>query len=221
MTEKHYDLIALDWNGTLLDDAGLSARCISKVCENYGLPKVSLSKYREAFRFPIIEYYKKIWLEDHFEEASKMFFDLYNCKKDYSTLFHGVLNFIDFCQSIAKHVVILTAGKRSIIQDEAFYHFIDLPVWGSESMPSIGKLKTAQELNSWIKYQTGFKKPKVLLVGDTLEDWNCAKFCDWEFYAVTTGHCSKRRLLKQTQFIADSLTMVKECLMTDLDIKRN
>lgn len=218
---KPYDLIALDWNGTLLDDSKLSAECISKVCQSFGLGKVSLTKYREAFRFPIIEYYKKIGLEDKFEEASHMYFDLYNDQKEYAVLFPGVLSFIEFCRTIANNVVVLTAGRRDIIQDEVINHFIDLPVFGATAMPSSGKIQQAQELNGWIHYQTGLRQPKVLLVGDTLEDWHCAKFLDWHFYAVDTGHCSKRRLLKQTQSVCDSLTMVKENLLTELDLQRN
>jgi phosphoglycolate phosphatase len=218
---KPFDLIALDWNGTLLDDAELSAQCISTVCEHFGLPKVSLAKYKQSFRFPIIEYYRKIGLEDRFSDASRMFFELYNERKGELNLFHDAVSFIEFCKTISVKTVILTAGREDIIEDEAFSHFLDLTVWGPKSMPSEGKMTVAEELNEWITFKVWPKKSRVLIVGDTIEDIACAKLLKWDFYAVCTGHCSRKRLLKNTQSVADSLDEVQEYLMSDLDIGRN
>lgn len=217
--DKHYDLIALDWNGTLLDDRKLSAECISTVCEYFGLPNVSLAKYIRYFRFPIIEYYRKIGLEDDFEEASRMFFHLYNDRKSELKLFPDAIEFIKFCKRISNAVVILTAGRQDIVKEEVINHSMDLTVFGAKKMPSEGKVETASMLNSYIYNQSS--DPRVLLVGDTVEDCECAKVLDWDCYAVATGHCSKRRLLKQTQSVCDSLTMVKENLLSDLDLQRN
>jgi len=219
MENKPYDLIALDWNGTLLDDVVLSTQCISKVARHFGKPDVSVEDYRKAFRFPIIEYYRRIGLGGRFKEASKMYFDLYNDRKAELNLFPDAVEFIKFCKGIASKVVILTAGRQDIVRDEVLDHDVNLPVWGASKMPSEGKMETAAMLNYFMC--TCSSDPRVLLVGDTVEDCECAKVLDWDFYAVATGHCSKNRLLKNTNSVAGSLSEVKEHIMSDLDLGRN
>lgn len=64
-------LVAFDWNGTLLDDAAATVRAESKVLQAVGLPKTTVSEFRETFQIPIIKYWKamghsvKFYQENH------------------------------------------------------------------------------------------------------------------------------------------------------------
>lgn len=61
-----YKYIIWDWNGTLLDDAALSVEVFNKMCDNFGLPNISLETYRADFKFPVIKFY-----EEHGYDFSK------------------------------------------------------------------------------------------------------------------------------------------------------
>lgn len=52
--------IIWDWNGTLLDDVGLSLEAINIVLARYNLPPLRKERYLEIFTFPVIEYYREL-----------------------------------------------------------------------------------------------------------------------------------------------------------------
>ncbi|MBR7160424.1 MAG: hypothetical protein IKD20_05250 [Clostridia bacterium] len=52
--------IIYDWNGTLLNDVDLCYDLLLVLLDKYGLPRISMDRYKEVFTFPIIDYYRAV-----------------------------------------------------------------------------------------------------------------------------------------------------------------
>lgn len=53
--------IIWDWNGTLLDDAGIAVQADNILLARHGLPPVSLAWYRDHVEVPVERYYAKLF----------------------------------------------------------------------------------------------------------------------------------------------------------------
>ena len=53
-----YDFILWDWNGTLVDDLNQNFTVINNLLRKRGLSVLTKEKYRDIFKFPIIEFYR-------------------------------------------------------------------------------------------------------------------------------------------------------------------
>ena len=49
-----------DWNGTLLDDAQICAEVLSTLCDDHGVPNLSLEDYQHRVYFPLRECYEDL-----------------------------------------------------------------------------------------------------------------------------------------------------------------
>ena len=58
---QKYTHVLWDFNGTVLDDVRESVACAERLLRAHGLPALgSTEAYRQAFGFPIIDYYRRI-----------------------------------------------------------------------------------------------------------------------------------------------------------------
>ena len=55
-----YKNVVWDWNGTLLDDAGISVATLNAMLARRGLPTITTERYREIFGFPVKGYYEHL-----------------------------------------------------------------------------------------------------------------------------------------------------------------
>ena len=70
-----------DWNGTLLNDAGLAVETMNHMLERRGMPILSVDGYKSVFTFPVKDYYQKIGFDfqtEPFEVPASEFIVGYN-----------------------------------------------------------------------------------------------------------------------------------------------
>jgi len=79
---KGYSHVIWDWNGTLFDDAAWCVEVINALLNKRGINTIdSIDKYRNVFRFPVIEYYRDIGFDldaEPFEDIAEEYIKLYH-----------------------------------------------------------------------------------------------------------------------------------------------
>ena len=80
-----YSHIIWDWNGTLFNDAAWCMKVINKMLTRRGIaPFDDIFSYRDAFCFPVINYYKNAGFDlakEPFGDLAKEFINLYHADK--------------------------------------------------------------------------------------------------------------------------------------------
>lgn len=204
--------IIWDWNGTLFDDVDLCVENMNWLLERYNLPKITKEKYREIFTFPVIEYYRKAGFNLEkldFKFIGKEWMDRYEQKKFEAKLAKDAEEIIKFFynknieQSIlsaySEHTLIEIVEKFGL--RKYFKNIVGLDNIYAESKIDLGKkLLERLKLNS----------NSILLIGDTVHDYEVAKELGCSCVLIASGHQSKTELKKCDCVVLDCLSDLKE-----------
>lgn len=192
-----YRHILWDWNGTLLDDAALGAEIINGILASRGLPQLELAQYQEVFDFPVIDYYRRVGLnltEEPFEVIAAEYIEHYerrclSCtlKEDAMTVLNTLME-RGYTQSIlsASHQDSLGRFVRHFGIEGYFQDLI-----GLEDHYAQGKVERGRQ---WMA-ASGFRRGEVLMIGDTIHDFETAQAIGAKCLLVARGHHSMERLL--------------------------
>ena len=197
---KNYNHIIWDWNGTLLNDVELCAGIMNMLLTQESLPNISVQKYKSIFTFPVIEYYKiagHSFEKTSFEVLGKQFMDEYELRKNNCKLFPGVSKLLSVIQSknIKQHL--LSAYEQNnlnnILKHFGIINYFQYIV-GLDNIYAGGKSHLAQDLV--MKIGSNGAAGNILLIGDTIHDYEVAKEIDADCILVSQGHQDEERLLK-------------------------
>ena len=209
-----YKHIIWDFNGTLLNDADHVISVMNTMLSRRSLPGIDRNSYSELFDFPVIDYYLKLGfdfkLEDYNDVATE-FVDEYFKKGFVCSLQDGLPHILDKIQDKGISQSILSASNRS--------HLVDyLSVLGIRDYFMLigalddilgGSKATAGKMHL---SQLGIDPGHILYIGDTTHDFMVADELGCDHLLVANGHHSKKRLIKVTSRIIDSLTSIAGCL---------
>ncbi|OFZ18486.1 MAG: hypothetical protein A2X94_00645 [Bdellovibrionales bacterium GWB1_55_8] len=192
----NYSHLIWDWNGTLLDDAGLCTEVIGEVLSEYSLDPISLEHYREVFSFPVIEYYKKLGFDFEkvpFETVGDRFITRYSERVTAARLFDGVPEMLDALQNRGTRQWILSAASQWDLDQVTSHfgirgHFTE--ICGIENQYAASKVERGRDLMK----RAGFPREQTLLIGDTNHDLEVAKELGISALLVADGHQSYGRL---------------------------
>ncbi|MGB5289051.1 MAG: HAD family hydrolase [Ignavibacteriaceae bacterium] len=197
---KNYNHIIWDWNGTLLNDVELCAGIMNMLLTQESLPNISIAKYKSIFTFPVIEYYKiagHSFERTSFEVLGKQFMDEYELRKNNCKLFPGVSKLLSEIQSknIKQHL--LSAYEQNnlnnILKHFGIINYFQYIV-GLDNIYAGGKSHLAQDLA--LKIRSNGAAGNILLIGDTIHDYEVAKEIDADCILVSQGHQDEERLLQ-------------------------
>ena len=197
---KNYNHIIWDWNGTLLNDVELCAGIMNMLLTQESLPNISIAKYKSIFTFPVIEYYKiagHSFERTSFEVLGKQFMDEYELRKNNCKLFAGVSKLLSEIQSknIKQHL--LSAYEQNnlnnILKHFGIINYFQYIV-GLDNIYAGGKSHLAQDLA--LKIRSNGAAGNILLIGDTIHDYEVAKEIDADCILVSQGHQDEERLLQ-------------------------
>jgi phosphoglycolate phosphatase len=196
---KNYNNIIWDWNGTLFNDVELCANIMNLLLTQESLPSISIQRYKKIFTFPVIEYYKNAghtFENKSFEVLGKQFMDEYEARKNNCELFTGARSLLIELQlrNIKQHL--LSAYEQNSLNRILKYFGIDIyfqNVVGLDNIYASGKSHLAKKLAERIRNNgtTG----KILLIGDTIHDYEVAKEINSECILISHGHQDEERLL--------------------------
>jgi phosphoglycolate phosphatase len=199
--------IIWDWNGTLFDDVDLCVENINWLLEKYGLQSITKERYREIFTFPVIEYYRRAGfdlnkLDFHF--IGREWMDRYEQKKLEAKLADGAIEIVNYFHKLGIEQSILSAySEHTLIEiverfglKKFFNHIVGLDNIYAESKVNLGK-KLLERINS--------DSNSILLIGDTVHDYEVSTELGCKCVLMASGHESKQELLKCGVPVANDL----------------
>jgi phosphoglycolate phosphatase len=187
-----------DFNGTLLNDMQVCIDCMNTLLKVRNLPVLGLSRYRDIFTFPVRDYYLSLGFDfekEPFEIPAHQFIDLYRDHLHLAPLQPDAVTMLDFFRQQDIRQVILSAMEQDFLthtlSEKGILAYFDR-VSGITNHLGEGKLEMAKELVAGL----GEKMEDIILVGDTVHDYEVAQGSGIRCVLIAQGHQSFERLNK-------------------------
>jgi len=209
-----YKCVIWDWNGTLLDDLDACLKVMNGILSKRDLPQLSKDRYKEIFCFPVKDYYDLLefdYTKEPFEKISVEFITEYQRESMFSRLNKDCIEALEFNKENGIRQVILSASKLENLQEQVDYfgiqgYFDEL--LGLSHIHATSKVDIGRE---WLA-ESGYGRDEVILVGDTIHDFETACGIGCGCILLANGHQSKERISSLGVPVIDSLTELKKYL---------
>jgi len=191
-----YKHIIWDWNGTLINDVWLVVEIMNKMLKKRNLPKIDSKKYRDIFDFPVTKYYSKLGFDfskESFEKLTVEFISGYYTRFNECKLFNEVEEVLKKIKDRGISQSILSASKEDVLTEKIKYYGIDKyfsRIIGLENHYAESKIENGKK---WIA-KLNLSPRDVLLIGDTIHDYDVSKHMECDCLLVANGHHSFERL---------------------------
>ena len=211
-----YKYIIWDWNGTILDDLMLNLEVENTLLSRRGRKLISgVEEYHEKFQFPIIKFYEDLDFDlknEKFEDIAKEYV------AEFDERFYELEVFADAKDAIsdfkAKGItqIILSQTEQKWLEKQVEHHnmtelFNEL--LGARDIYVKGKVAMALK---WIE-ECDISPSDVLMVGDTVHDFEVAESIGCDCVLIARGHNSKERLLTTGAMVADNIDELKRMVI--------
>ena len=218
MNLLNYQQIVWDWNGTLLNDVQLCADIMNNLLRKRSMPELSLNKYRKIFTFPVKDYYIKAghdFTNESFAVIGKEFMDEYERRKYECKLFDSALNVLRLFKSVKINQYLLSAYKQESLNIIVKYFNIEeyfKEIYGLNHIYADEKLQLGRKLDHEINTDG---KQNILMIGDTLHDYDVASELGWDCLLISSGHQHKSVLKKTDVDIINNLNELYKILIEE------
>lgn len=200
--------IIWDWNGTLLDDVTKSIESMNPLLVKRGLPLLTLEKYREVFRFPVIKYYESLGFDfskESFDGPAFEFMDNYRRLEPDMELAADCRDTLKALKNRGFRQYVLSAMEQGLLEKMIRQRGIDSYLNGVFGITD----DFAKE-----KISAGIRMMEVLnvnpqdcvMVGDTIHDAEVAEACGLRCVLYSRGHSTRAKLLETGLTVIDSLS---------------
>lgn len=204
----HIKGIIWDWNGTLLDDTAFAVDIMNEMLERRKLPKLSVETYRQVFTFPVSRYYQRIGFDfdqEPFEIPASEFIAGYNSGINECQLHQTANSILGLFNSSGYRQFILSAMKQETLNEclnfYQIHHYFE-HVSGLDDHYAHSKTENGFRL---IK-KVGLEKHELLLIGDTVHDFEVATELGCSCILVANGHQDNSILQKTGTLVLDNLS---------------
>jgi phosphoglycolate phosphatase len=194
--QKLTKTIIWDFNGTLLDDMQVCIDCMNTMLKDRNLPAIDLKWYRDIFNFPVRDYYLSLGFDfdkEPFEIPAHQFIDLYRINLHKAPLQPGAREILDFFRHNQFQQVVLSAMEQEFLVEtlvsKGILEYFEV-VAGIKNHLGDGKLEMAKKLVE----RLGKKPGELVLIGDTVHDYEVAEGSGIRCILIAEGHQSYERL---------------------------
>lgn len=189
--------VVWDWNGTLLDDVDAALVSINTMLKERGMPVLSMERYREIFGFPVIDCYRLLGFEfstdSEWDAIANEFHRNYNRNVDQAGLVSGSLEVLEAVSERGIGMSVLSASETNRLNELLAHYRIDgyfRHVVGHNNLYGSSKLSLGRQLTLLLD----LPPEAVLLVGDTVHDYEVARDAGWKCVLYLNGHQDEARL---------------------------
>lgn len=180
-----------DFNGTILDDLGLSYAILCELVEKAGINKISLDGYRQNFTFPVRKYYENCgfdFTKITFEQINDYFLEQYNARwRTETKIFDDCIEVLKKFKEKGYKLYILTACEKGLLTETLDYFGItDLfdGLIASDNNAAEGKVSYGSK---YIK-EHNIDPSESILLGDTIYDKDTADALGMRCTLFALGH---------------------------------
>lgn len=206
-----FEAILWDWNGTLLNDVDIAIDAINQLLYNRNLVPLTLERYLDVFTFPVRDYYELIGFDlinEPFEIPAFQFIAIYNETVEACGLHPEVIPLLSRLQDRGCRQFILSAMEQQCLEktvnDNGIAHYFE-DLYGLDNHYAKSKVDNGRLLIS----MNGLNPERILMVGDTIHDYEVAVAIGCKCVLVAKGHQSKARLLSSGAKVVDSLEEIE------------
>ena len=178
--------IIWDWNGTIVDDAGIALDAVNDMLREQHRPEITLEEYRNAMDTPIYEQFFDMKATD-FNWITERFQSYYENHKDQLRLHEGVEGLLEYCRQKGCHQIILSSSATRIIQFYAkLFGVADYfeAVLGADDLLAAGKIERAVEYFE----QNKIPKAETVMIGDSVHDFDVSQALGIDCILMSGGH---------------------------------
>ena len=205
-----YKHIIWDWNGTLFNDVELCVDVLNGLLVRRNLPVFSIDAYRDIFTFPVRDYYAKAGLDLEkysFEQLGKEWMDEYESRRLEGRLFAKAEEVLQITNSNGIEQSILSAYKQDTLTELVnhfnLHHYFTY-LTGLDHIYATSKVELGKDLMKKLKQHNS----NVLLIGDTIHDFDVAQAMNAGCILIADGHQSKEKLVGYGVDVYDNLKHV-------------
>ncbi len=167
-----YRHVIWDWNGTLFDDAWLCLDVMNTMLRMRGMPEMSMSRYREIFDFPVIDYYRRIGFDfgrESFEVLGTEFIDAYETRRLECGLRPETESLVKELHRRGVTQAVLSAYRQATLEELTAHfgirdYFED--VIGHDDHYAAGKIPQGRR---YVETLT-IPREQIVMIGDTVHD---------------------------------------------------
>lgn len=209
-----YKCVIWDWNGTLLDDLEACLTVMNKILSKRDLPLLTAERYREIFCFPVKNYYDLLGFDyslEPFEKISVEFISEYQKESMSSKLNKDCISALKLNRGNGIRQVILSASKLENLMEQVEYfgiqNYFDR-LLGLSHIHATSKVDIGKK---WLA-ESGYEKNEVILIGDTIHDFETACGIGCDCILLANGHQSRERVATLGVPVIESLVDIKKYL---------
>lgn len=202
--------IIWDWNGTLLNDAGLAVDTMNQMLGKRGLPALTMDRYKSVFTFPVKDYYEKIgfdFREEPFEIPAIEFIEVYNSLVHGCELHSDSFRVLNSFKLGGVKQYILSAMEQEVLNAclkhykiEQFFEYAS----GLDNFYAASKVENGHRLIKQLKLNAA----DLVLIGDTVHDYEVASELSCRCILIADGHQSKDVLQATGAVVLDSISQL-------------
>ena len=216
MPDRHFDLIAFDWDGTLFDSTAIITRCIQEAVRDVGgtVPSDHEASYVIGMALmPALAHAAPDVPKEKYPQLGERYRHHYLAHQHDITLFHGVLALLSDLKA-REHTLAVATGKSRKGLDEAL-KAVDLRdlFHGSRTADETRGKPHPQMLNE-LMAQFGATPERTLMIGDTTHDLQMALNAGCASAGVSYGaHAHDAFDGLKPRFVAHSVRELHEWLV--------
>lgn len=197
-----------DWNGTLLNDTWLCVEVLNGLLARRGRTPITSDIYRQNFGFPVIRFYEFLGFDtdvDSFDQVSREFIGDYEARWFQDCVLHpDAHDVLTALSELGMTHSVLSAAKQEALESGVRHygiseHFKGLV--GTDNIYAEGKVARGRH---WIA-QLPWKPEEVVMIGDTLHDFEVAEAIGSDCILMAHGHHTVERLSATGKRVVHSL----------------
>ncbi len=210
---KKYDYCLWDFNGTILDDVQLGINSVNTLLRERGIAEISSREvYRDAFDFPIIDYYKKLGFDfslESFDFVAERWVEEYNAHLSEAQIHPDVVFALDFFEGCGMRQSVISASEMGMLSSQlkglGVYDRFE-QVLGIDNIYGDSKLSVAK------RWKKEHPNASAMFIGDTTHDCETARLLGADCYIVCAGHHAPQRFCGTDAKVFNSLAELVEYL---------
>lgn len=214
---RNYKHIIWDWNGTLLNDVRVAVDTMNRLLKIRNLQLLDIERYKDIFTFPVKDYYAQLGFDfsvDPFEMLATEYISQFNSNKHKFKLHNGVGNVLKAIKNLGVSQSILSASEeKELIEAVSELNINDyfIRIAGLTNHYAVSKVTRGKELIADLK----LNPDGVLLIGDTVHDYDVSKELGCDCLLICNGHQSFRRISDCNTSVVKTISDVIDFIGTE------